>query len=149
MKTRTLTIAVMCAAATLVVNSASARDDRTHFKISEAMSAPDATAKLSQNIKFFFADAPHPAVEHSFGVFTSNKKSNGFGKEDKVACDWAFLSALITFQDRALKEGGDAVINIKSYYKSVPFSSATEYECGAGNVMVGVALQGEVVKLKK
>ena len=149
MEIRTLAIAVMCAATAVGINNASARDDRTHFKISEAMSAPDATAKLNQNIKFFFADAPHPAAEHSFGVFTSNKKSNGFGKEDKVACDRAFLSALLTFQDRALKEGGDAVINIKSYYKSVPFSSATEYECGAGNIMVGVALQGEVVKLKK
>lgn len=149
MKIRNFAVALVCAAATLAANTTSARDDRVRFPIAEAMSAPEATAKLNQNIKFFFGDAAHPAVEHSFGVFTSNKKSNAFGKSDKIACDWAFLSAILSFQDRALTEGGDAVINIKSYYKRNTVSSATEYECGAGGFMVGVTFQGEVVKLKK
>jgi uncharacterized protein YbjQ (UPF0145 family) len=50
-------------------------------------------------------------------------------------------------QERARREGGNAVINIVSNYKDIPFSSETQYECGAGNVVGGVALRGEVVQL--
>lgn len=135
-------------AATLAVTSTSARDDRIRLPIADAMGAPEAKTELGDNIKFFFGDAAHPAVGQSYGVFTSNKKSNGFGKDDKVACNWAFLSAMKSFRDRAVNEGGNAVINIKSIYKGNELNSATEYECGAGNLMVGVTFRGEVVKLK-
>ncbi len=149
MKLSKVNLLLVSAAAALAVNSASARDEPVRFPISEAMSTPEATAKLNPNIKFFFGDSQPPAVERSFGVFTSNKKTNAFGKSDRISCDWAFLSAMLSFQDRTLQTGGDAVINIKSYYKRNTVSSATEYECGAGNIMVGVTFQGEVVKLKK
>jgi hypothetical protein len=149
MKLSKLNLFLISTAASLAVNSASARDEPLRFPITEAMSSPEATAKLNKEITFLFGDTKPPAVERSFGVFTSNKKTNGFGKSDKISCDWAFLSAMLSFQDRALQTGGDAVINIKSYYKRNTVSSATEYECGAGNIMVGVTFQGEVVKLKK
>ena len=54
---------------------------------------------------------------------------------------------MITLQDRAVAEGGNAVINIRSYYYKNDFSSATEFECGAGAIMAGVTMVGEVVKL--
>lgn len=149
MKIRNMTVGLIAVAATLAATSTSARDDRLRFPIAEAMSAPEAKAQLSGSVQFFFGDAPHPDVERSLGVFTSNKKSNAFGKEDKAACDWAFLSAMISLQTRAVTEGGDAVINIKSIYKGNTVISATDYECGAGGIMAGVTFQGEVVKLKK
>ena len=132
----------------LAAPASSARDDLNKYPISEAMSAPDATAKLNRGIKFFFGGSAHPAVAKSFGVFTSNKKTNGFGKVDKDACNWAFLSATLSFQDRALAEGGDAVINIESYYKKQLLVSETEFECGSGALMSGVTFRGEVVKLQ-
>lgn len=136
-------------AAALAVTVTSARDERVRFLVADAVTSGGAKARLNPSIALYFGDSAHPAVERSFGVFTSNKKTNGFNKSDKGACEWAFLSAMLSFQDRVLREGGDAVINIRSYYKRNTFSSQTEYECGAGNVMVGVTFQGEVVKLKK
>jgi hypothetical protein len=41
------------------------------------------------------------------------------------------------------------VINIKSVYKNDNVESASEYLCGAGTIMAGVALRGTVVTLKK
>jgi len=82
------------------------------------------------------------------GEFQSNKKTNAVGKSDKQACEWAFLSALLSFHQRALSEGGNAVVNIKGYYKKQPFSSQTEFQCGAGATMAGVTIKGTVVKLK-
>jgi hypothetical protein len=43
--------------------------------------------------------------------------------------------------------GGNAIVNIRSNYKNVEFSSETEYECGAGNVTGGTVFVGDVVKL--
>ena len=124
-----------------------ARDTRHMFSIKHALEHPEAKAKLNQGVKFYFGDQAHPEVVQSFGTFTSNRKTNAFGKSDLEACEWAFLGGLVALQERALREGGDAVINIKSYYKKHEISSEDQYECGAGNVIAGVALRGSVVKL--
>ena len=148
MNTRAIVIALCGVVAMLSTGSAVARNDLVRLKITDAMSTPDAVRMLDRNIKFYFGDAAHPAVERSIGVFPSNQKANGFGHADHSACQRAFLSAMLSLQARAVQEGGNAVIKITSYYKRNVFSSTSEFECGAGALMVGVALRGEVVKLK-
>lgn len=140
---------VLAAAGIMGALNAQARDERTMFSIEEAMSTEDAKAKLDKGVRFYFGDQKHPAIAKRFGEFMSNKKTNAFNKTDERACQWAFLSAMVSFQDRALREGGDAVVNIRSYYKKNTISSATEFECGAGNVIAGATFLGDVVKLAK
>jgi hypothetical protein len=126
---------------------ASARDDVLTFSITDVVDNPQYAARL-QGVKYFFADQAHPAVGKDLGEFQSNKKTNAFGKSDKEACEWAFLSALLSFHDRALAEGGDAVVNIHGFYKKQEFRSDTQFQCGAGGAIAGVTLKGTVVKLK-
>jgi uncharacterized protein YbjQ (UPF0145 family) len=57
------------------------------------------------------------------------------------------LSAVLELQERAVKEGGDAVVGIKSNWKNQETVSDTEYVCADGSLMSGVALKGTVVKL--
>ncbi|SDU24095.1 hypothetical protein [Halopseudomonas salegens] len=130
-----------------MIGTAQARDTQHLLPVEEAMNTSDARAKLDPNIRFFFADTPHPRVVRDHGNFVTNKKTNAFGKSDEEACKWVMLSALISLQDRVKTEGGNAVINIESYYKSNPMVSRTEYECQAGAIMAGVALRGDVVTL--
>jgi uncharacterized protein YbjQ (UPF0145 family) len=59
------------------------------------------------------------------------------------------LSALKEFRRRAINEGGNAVINIHSYYKRNDLSDPTRYDCDAGFVVGGVAFKGTVAKLAK
>ena len=132
----------------LVTTSVQARDTKHMMPIKDAMSSADFTEKLNAGVKFYFGDQPHGPVVKRFGEFVSNKKTNAFGKSDDRACQWVLLSALLSLQDRALAEGGNAVINIKSYYKKNEVSSNTEYECHAGGIMAGVTLKGTVVKLQ-
>jgi hypothetical protein len=127
---------------------AHARDDVQHFPISDALNTVDAKEKLGDQVRFYFGDQPHPAVDRSFGTDQSNRKTNGVGKSDKQACEWVFLSAMIALRDRALQQGGDAVINIRSTYRNNEFKSDTEYACGSGALMSGAAFKGEIVKLK-
>ena len=127
--------------------AAPAKDDRVKFSIEDAMNTGDAHDKLDDSVKFYFGAQKHPKTKESFGTFTSNKKTNALGKNEEAGCQRAFLSAMIALQERAHKEGGNAVINIKSVYRNDSFESETEYECGSGAFVKGVALRGEVVKL--
>ncbi len=57
------------------------------------------------------------------------------------------LSSLVEIQERARSHGGNAVINIKSYFRRNEVKDDSRYECHVGFLMSGVALKGEVVKL--
>jgi hypothetical protein len=96
-------------------------------------------------VKFYFAGQKHPVVLETFKTDVSNLKTNSFGKGDEVACNWAFLSTLLSFQKRAKELGANAVINLVSYYKKNEMASATQFECHAGAIIAGVALKGEIV----
>ncbi|TDN68902.1 excinuclease ABC subunit A [Paraburkholderia sp. BL10I2N1] len=133
--------------ATLATSHAFARDTVHDYPVDEALQSEP--GKVSDDIPLYFAGQRHPAVVKSQGEFATNKKTNAFGKSDEVACKHVFLSAVIELQERARKEGGNAVINIKSNYRNELRESATQYTCGAGAVIAGVALIGDVVTLKK
>jgi uncharacterized protein YbjQ (UPF0145 family) len=144
MKSSAIVLAVC--AATLVTGLAVARDSHLKFPIKDAMATADAKEKLGTDVKFVFGSSG-PAGAKVLGTFTSNKKTNFANKSDKEGCEWAFLSAMLSLKERAIAEGGNAVVNIQSFYKKNEFSSATEYECGAGAIMGGVTFRGTVVKL--
>lgn len=131
----------------LLPGLAMARDDKHMLSIQEALDMPAAKEKLNQGIKFYFGKKG-PAAKSTLGTHVANRKTNAFGKSDEEACKWVFLSALIALQDRAVKDGGDAVVDIHSYYKKDEMRSTDQFECHAGAIMAGVALRGTVVKLK-
>jgi len=126
-----------------------ARDDHSMWSISEALNTEDAKQKLNKDIRFYFGDQSHPKIIKNFGEYMSNKKTNAFNKTDERACQWNFLSAMISFQERAQRMGGNAVVNIRSYYKKNTISSQTEFECGSGTFVSGVTFLGDVVELAK
>lgn len=128
-------------------HSARAADTLVLVGVPEAMSTPEYTEKLDGSVKFYFGDSPHPAVVQSFGNFVTNKKTNGFAKSAGEACNHVLLSALLTLQDQAKSLGGNAVVNIKSYFKQVEVTHDQQVECYKGFLMAGVALKGDVVKV--
>lgn len=129
-----------------MTNPAIARDDTRKFPIVDPMNTSTATSLTG--VKFYFGDQPHPAVARNIGMYSTRRTTNAFGKSEKEACDWGFLSAIKTFWERAQSEGGNAVINIKSVTTGSVDSSTTEYTCRAGNVVAKVYLEGTVVILK-
>ena len=133
----------------LTTTSIEARDDRLMFSVKDAMSMEKAKNALDGDIRFYFGDQKHPKILKNFGEVMTNKKTNAFNKTDKSACEWAFLSAMVSFQSRIAREGGNAVVNIRSYYKRSEVSSTTEFECGAGKFVAGVTFKGDIVTLAK
>ncbi len=124
-----------------------ARNTVHQLSIETALAEGEAKGVLVDGIALYFGDQATPTVEGNHGQFTANRKTNAFNKSDEEACNWAFLTAIKTLQERARKQGGNAVINIYSYYYKNEFVSQTEFECGAGNVVAGVTMIGDVVTL--
>lgn len=132
-----------------MAGSAAARDDHNMYPLEDALNTPAAQEKLNKDIKLYFGKQKGPKATKQLGEWKTNKKTNAFNKTDKEACEWTFLSAVLELQERALKEGGNAVVNIVSNYKNQETSSETEYMCGNGALMAGVALKGTVIKTGK
>jgi uncharacterized protein YbjQ (UPF0145 family) len=149
MKIRTSIAAAASILALAAASSALARDDRLMFPVTDGMERGKSTKdRIDAEIPVYFGKQKAPAVERKLGEFTANRKTNATNKTDKEACEIAFVSAIVSLQQRARREGGDAVINIASVYKNANRESNTEYLCGAGTFVSGVALRGTVVKLK-
>ena len=100
------------------------------------------------DLPVFMAGQKHRAIARDYGTFRSNRRTNAANKSDEVACQIAFLSALITLQARARNLGGNAVVDVRSITRNEPLESATQYRCAAGGVVANVALEGRVVKLE-
>lgn len=147
-KTHTLVVSAVATALLLVSAAGHARDDRNRYSIQDAMTTSHAKEKLDKGYTYRFGSQSHGKITAEHGEYMSNKKTNAFAKSDLEACQWAFLSAMLSFQDRIEKEGGNAVVNLRSYYKKNDFSSDTEFECGNGAIMAGVTFLGDVVTLE-
>lgn len=123
--------------------SLNARDEFVNFSL-DFLKSQKAQEVLDPSIKISFGSGTKASIIKKGLV--SNKKTNAVGKSDQEACEWALLSALKSFQDRARKEGGTKVVNLVSYYKKNVFDSKSKFQCGAGNIMAGVALKGDIAK---
>jgi hypothetical protein len=128
---------------------AQARDTRLLLPIAAALAQKNQAEKTSGTVAFYFGDQHVPTVLTAVGSDVSDRKTNAFGKVDIEACNWVFLSSLISLEKRAQQLGANAVVNIVSYYHKQEMSSRTLFECHAGAIMAGVALKADFVKLAR
>ena len=142
-----LTVAILLSVTQAEI--AEARNTRYTLAIADVKADSRYAEAVPGDVAFYFADQQHPAVESDFGAVVTNRKGNSAGRPDEEACRWTMMSALKQLRDSAVEQGGDAVVNIVSYYRKEVFSSTTQYECHAGAIISAVALKGTVVKLKK
>ena len=129
------------------IHPAHAADDLILINVSEAMTTPEYRQKLDSSVTFYFGNSPHPAVAQTYGERVTNRKTNGFAKPAGEACRHVLLSALIALQNEAKSLGGNAVVNIKSYFRKNEVSNDQQAECYKGFLIASVALKGDIVKL--
>lgn len=145
---RTIILALAACALAFTAAPAQADDDVSAHQIEAVMSRPDFTSQL-EGVRFYFGNAPHPTVARMIDDnVTTSLRTRKFGRSDEESCQWVMLSALLQLRSHALSVGGNAVVNIRSNWRNVETSSATEYQCSVGFLMAGVALKGDVVSLR-
>lgn len=136
--------------ATLLLASgapAFARDDAHMLPLKDVVELGKAEGKLDGSVAFYLEGQKTPKVVQKMSSDVSNKKTNSAGKTVDRACQWAALSALIAFQEKAKQIGANAVIDMVSYYKKNTKTSATDYECHDGAFVTGVTLKGNYAKV--
>lgn len=135
-------------ASTLVMSTpgAWARDDINSYSIEKTIQTWGARAGLPP-MPMYFGDTPGPAGAVDLGELRTSNKTSAIGKTDEEACQWVFLTSLKSLQNAARKRGATALVNIRSNYKNNEFKSATEFQCGAGSIIAGVALKAQAVRV--
>lgn len=141
-------ILILVVSVIMLAPDALARDTRHRFSIADVMENAENASQL-EGVSFYFGEQSHPAIKKNHGEFRTNKKTNAFNKSDLQACERAMMSALLQLYQRAQSLGVNAVINIKSNYKDNVVSNETEYVCGAGALVAGVALIGTFVEVEE
>lgn len=144
---RAVLLIALFAAILFIASDSTARSDTVDYPWRSAVETRLGKERLL-NMPYYFIGQKHPAVKTDFGVYTSNRKTNAFNKTDQEACNVAFLSALISLQERANKLGADAVIDIRSITKHKNMESADKYRCVVGRIISHVGLSGKMVKFK-
>lgn len=126
-----------------------AKDNWHQLSAEDAKNSALGKDKLRPEIKLYMKGQAHPKVIKTLGEYKANKRTNGFGKSAQQACDRAFVSALMALQDRAVREGGNAVIDIYTITKDKTYESAEKYSCIKGGFVTNVALMGTVANVAK
>lgn len=130
-----------------VAVSAWARNVMLLLPIDAALEIKNIPDRPSGAVKFFFADQATPPIQTRLGSYVATPRTGAAGKSDVQACNEALLWTLVALEKRAQLAGANAVVNIASFYQKKEMSSATQFECHVGNVIVSVALKGELVKI--
>jgi uncharacterized protein YbjQ (UPF0145 family) len=124
-----------------------ATDKVVHLAFNNAVVAATQSGKLDGSVKFYLADIKPSGQVTVLNSVTIEKKTNAFGKQDQVTCDWALQSALISLQDDAKKAGANAVVDIVSDYDN-EYRDSQNYECHIGFLMSGVVLKAKLAKVQ-
>lgn len=123
-----------------------ARNVQLMLPIAAALEAKDIPDRPTGSVKFFFGNQASPQILTKLESYVATPKTSAMGKADQRACHEALLWTLVAMEKRAQQKGANAVVNIVSFYKKNEISSATEFECHVGNVIVSVVLKGDLVK---
>jgi hypothetical protein len=126
---------------------ASARTTIHHLDVANIFNNPEYASQL-EGVSFYFGNTPHAEPVRVIGERRTNQKTNAFNKPDVEACEWVMLSALLRMHSAAVNAGANAVINIQSNFKNDLFVSDTQYSCGAGGIVAGVALIGTLAVIE-
>ncbi|NMM80843.1 excinuclease ATPase subunit [Acidovorax sp. SRB_14] len=137
----------MALVALSAVTLVQARNDALMLPLEQVVQMGLDQGKLDGSVKFYLSGAKTPKTSANLGVDISNKKTNGVGKDDVTACNWAALSVLIAFEASAKQKGANVVVDIHSFYKRNVVKDSVNYECHAGNIMTGVTLKGSYARI--
>lgn len=95
---------ILAAMALVAATAVHARNEAVMLPLADVVKLGLEQGKLDGSVSFHLSGASTPAISEKLGDDVSNKKTNGVGKDDATACNWAALSALMAFEAKA-KQG--------------------------------------------
>ncbi|AOV00215.1 MULTISPECIES: hypothetical protein [Delftia] len=138
---------ILAAMALVAATAVHARNEAVMLPLADVVKLGLEQGKLDGSVSFHLSGASTPAISEKLGDDVSNKKTNGVGKDDATACNWAALSALMAFEAKAKQKGANAVVDLHSFNKKQSTRDPVNFECRAGNVMAGVTFKGTYARV--
>lgn len=138
---------ILAAMALVAATAVHARNEAIMLPLADVVKLGLEQGKLDGSVSFHLSGASTPAISEKLGDDVSNKKTNGVGKDDATACNWASLSALMAFEAKAKQKGANAVVDLHSFNKKQSTRDPVNFECRAGNVMAGVTFKGTYARV--
>ncbi|PLY03796.1 MAG: hypothetical protein C0623_00140 [Desulfuromonas sp.] len=132
----------------LMPTHSTAADTWAYLSVKDALNSSLAKDKLDPSLSFYMKGQKHGKTRNASREYTANKRARKFGRSAEQACENAFISALLAFQDRASREGRNAVIDLYSVTKNKDYVDREKYSCLVGGMMTNVALRGKVADIK-
>lgn len=138
---------ILAAMALVAATAVHARNEAVMLPLADVVKLGLEQGKLDGSVSFHLSGTSTPAISEKLGDDVSNKKTNGVGKDDATACNWAALSALMAFEAKAKQKGANAVVDLHSFNKKQSTRDPVNFECRAGNVMAGVTFKGTYARV--
>ena len=138
---------ILAAMALVAATAVHARNEAVVLPLADVVKLGLEQGKLDGSVSFHLSGASTPAISEKLGDDVSNKKTNGVGKDDATACNWAALSALMAFEAKAKQKGANAVVDLHSFNKKQSTRDPVNFECRAGNVMAGITFKGTYARV--
>jgi len=139
------TISTLLFSLLFISNAAFARNDSYMVPLQPVM---DQIAKQGGAVRFYFMKQATPEVAQKLTTFTVSR--NGALRADQSeTCQRLAGLVIDQMRERAVNEGADGVVNIRStYIKGTEVGTETEFECRMGNARVAIQFSGDLVKFK-
>jgi len=123
--------------------SAFAKSEIQLHSIDELLASEAFQSRLG-NFQFSFGNE---ILGKPVGIANVKRATNGIGKTDQEACEWAMISALLVLKQEAQTRNGIAVEAIQSTVTGTDYISATHYQCRTGHTNSRVLLKGTITAL--
>lgn len=145
------TILLLLTCGLLAISSpAAAADNVLIMDPQVALSSDEFKAALGNDVAFYFIGAAKPAVKTQMEEVLINKRTTLSLGPQEANCRRALLAAFRDLKARAKKRGGDAVVNLVSFYKEHYTADSKMVEChSSSDVRAHVILRGNVAQLDK
>ncbi len=143
---RILTLLLITSFLSIIGAPASARRTVHFFPIKAALESDIGKDKLL-DVPVYARGEKAPKTNQKLGNWSSKRSTRGIGRSDEAACEIAFISAVISLQTRAQREGGDALVDLHSVSEGEGAEDGS-YECVAGSTVVHVRVSGDVIRTK-
>ncbi|MDP6374321.1 MAG: hypothetical protein QF515_02720 [Pseudomonadales bacterium] len=133
----------------LVSGVVQAEERHEYFSIAKTMDSALAQSAIGEDIRLIFDQRQPFTPVRSFGTFSANSEIGYADKTADSSCTQAFISALVSLQQRARLEGANAVLYPSTEPSSESTSASLSFRCDIGVLNTSVSLHGEVVILEQ
>ena len=124
-----------------------AKDIIVDVNLANAMYDPVVEAAIPAGVKIYFAGQP-VEIEKIVAPTKSSRRTTRGKSNVSLSCHKALANVLKGMGEQALRNGANAVVNIKSNNMNIVTESSTTFKCRLGGNLVNVALIGDLAVVK-